>query len=163
MSTKAAKNAAAKADASDASKNDAMDVDTAEEKLASDASDNENDTEKTTKKRKRKGAAGADAPRSTPRARKETVRWVPPPVKPITEKPPIEIPRGKGTPLGEIKAGLFCRSPKKPLRTLADELDKSKIDEVLKALHRILFGRIDTPRKIKPNIRLFNGFDFQTE
>ncbi|XP_049763065.1 protein DEK-like [Schistocerca nitens] len=58
----------------------------------------------------------------------------------------IEIPKGKGTPLGEIP------------RTEAF-LKKFKAD-ALKPLHRVLFNRVGKVTLVRNNIRKFCGFDF---
>jgi len=67
---------------------------------------------------------------------------------PVKAKEKLQIPKGKGKPLSEIK-------------TINDNIGKMKTnDEILKGLHRLLYGRAGDHKSIKSNIRQFCGFDY---
>jgi len=67
---------------------------------------------------------------------------------PTKTKEKIQIPKGKGKQLSEIKL-------------INDAIGKMKPnDEILKGLHRLLYNRAGDQKSIKSNIRQFCGFDF---
>ncbi|KAL1920810.1 uncharacterized protein VTP21DRAFT_11445 [Calcarisporiella thermophila] len=101
-----------------------------------------------TRKRKRKQSDSQTTPtRSSTRVRKEVQRFSP---LRREEKQPIEIRKGEGAPLGEIAK-------------ISEYIDKNRVEDVLKPLHRILFGRVESPRNIKSNLRQFSGLTIKDE
>ncbi|KAG4087263.1 hypothetical protein H8356DRAFT_1086407 [Neocallimastix lanati (nom. inval.)] len=67
---------------------------------------------------------------------------------PVKTKEKIQIPKGKGKQLSEIKL-------------INEAIGKMKPnDEVLKGLHKLLYKRAGDQKSIKSNIRQFSGFTF---
>ncbi|RHZ65041.1 hypothetical protein Glove_319g154 [Diversispora epigaea] len=61
-------------------------------------------------------------------------------------KKPIEVGQGEGIPLGQIP----------PIVRAIDKLKTT--DDIIKGLHKLLYGRIGTKHDIKSHIRAFSGF-----
>ncbi|RIA79306.1 hypothetical protein C1645_745993 [Glomus cerebriforme] len=68
----------------------------------------------------------------------------------VRNKKPVEISQGSGLPLSQIPHVLRA-------------IDKMKTgDDVLKGLHKLIYGRMGSKHDIKNHIRSFSGFKIQT-
>lgn len=61
----------------------------------------------------------------------------------------MDVPNGKGAPFADCPRIEF--------------FIKQKETDQLKKLHQVLYGKVGKPDKIKPNLLLFKGFDYEPE
>ncbi|XP_075223246.1 protein DEK-like isoform X2 [Lycorma delicatula] len=83
------------------------------------------------------------------RERKQVERFIPKEDLKSDADKKVEIPNGKGKPLGEIPRIQF-------------QINKLKVDN-LKSLHKVLFSRVGQAHTIKKNIGQFKGFEFEKD
>jgi hypothetical protein len=106
--------------------------------------------------RRRRHATDKDKPKAVPIERpRRSVRPVVPygsetAEQKVRNKKPIEISQGSGLPLSQIPHVLRA-------------IDKMKTsNDVLKGLHKLIYGRMGSKHDIKNHIRAFSGFKIQT-